>query len=89
VIDLEVLAEVGDGERRADASGEHVDELFYEADLADALQVAQIVMNHAGKPLALPEPMLRLVRSEERLGKAAEAEERVEVGAPPGRLELG
>ena len=79
VVDLEVLAEVGDRQGGPDSLRQQVDQVLDEAHLADPLEVPEILPDDAGQAVALPDAVLGHVSTEQGLGEAAELEELLEV----------
>jgi hypothetical protein len=65
--------------KTGDTLGQQVDQLLHEAHLPDALQVAQVLTNHSRQTIPLPDAALGLVLTKERLRKAAEPEQQVEM----------
>jgi len=86
VIDCQVLAQVRDRQRRADALRQQVDELLDETHLADSLEIPEVLTNHSRQSIPLPDPVRAFVLAEERLRESAEPEQRIEVR--PGRFRV-
>ena len=86
VADLEILAQRVQRERRAHALGQQVGQQLERREVADGLEVADVLAEEPLEPLLLPAAKRARRLGQERLRKPAELQERVErVASRPSR----